>query len=178
MSEGPRIPLAEARDLAGLVIAILTPVCDRVKVAGSVRRKKETVGDIEIVCIPKAKTDLFGEVYREVSDINNALYYIGGYTFPRFNGDKFKQFRLGPCNCDLFITSPECWGMIYTIRTGSADFSHRLVTPKNQGGLCPSYLQAKEGRLLHRETGRAYDTPEEKDVFRIMGLTWIEPEAR
>ena len=177
MSEGPRIPLAEAQAHAQVVINLLRPCCDRIEVAGSVRRKKADVGDIELVCIPKVRWNLLGEAYWTASEIEDTLYQAG-YRCPRFNGEHFKQLSLGPCNCDLFLTTPECWGMIYTIRTGSAEFSHRLVTPKAAGGLMPSFLKAEGGRIAYRETGHLLETPEEEDVFKVMGLGWIPPESR
>jgi len=180
MSEGQRIPLAEARRLAVHVVELLCLYCERIEVAGSIRREKIDVGDIEIVCIPKLFTsyNLLGEALtRRDQGSLTAHLILGGYQFSK-NGDHFKQFSIGPCKCDLFITTPECWGMIYTIRTGSAEFSHRLVTPRSQGGLMPSYMQAEGGRLKLRTSKKLLDTPEERDVFKVMGIDWIEPRMR
>jgi DNA polymerase/3'-5' exonuclease PolX len=56
MSSKQRIPLARARIIAGEIVDLLTPVCERIEVAGSVRREKATVGDnIEIVCVPHVR---------------------------------------------------------------------------------------------------------------------------
>lgn len=176
MSDGTRIPLAEAQALANQVIEILRPHCDRIEVAGSIRRNKADVGDVEIVAVPKALYNLLCEVYRTDAHIENALWEAG-YRFRR-NGEKFKQFDLGPCNCDLFLTTPEQWGMIYTIRTGSADFTRRLVTLRKFGGLMPDDLAADCGRLVNRFTGQKFETPEEGDVFATMGLDWIDPDRR
>jgi DNA polymerase/3'-5' exonuclease PolX len=176
MSDGPRIPLTEAQRLAAAVMDLLRPHCDRIEVAGSVRRQKPDVGDIEIVCIPEAQFNLLGEVYRATNKIEDAIY-AAGYPLAK-NGEKFKQFSIGPCNCDLFITTPEQYGVIFTIRTGSAEFSHRLVTPKNMGGLLPSFLQVKEGRLQDRASGVQLNTREEIDLFNAINLKWIEPNQR
>ena len=51
-----RIPLAEGVKLANEVVALLETSCERLEVAGSIRRQKETVGDVEIVCIPRFST--------------------------------------------------------------------------------------------------------------------------
>lgn len=174
MSEGERIPRQAALDLADQVIAVLSPHCERIEIAGSLRRGKPDVGDIEIVCIPCLELDLFGTGSRTAQAIETALREAG-YSLAK-NGEHFKQFSLGVCKCDLFITVPECWGVIFTIRTGSADFSHRLVTPRNQGGLLPSYLKVKDGRIWHGDT--CLETWEESDVFQAAGLDWIPPEAR
>ncbi len=176
MSEGTRLPLSIAEGLASNLMAMLLPFIDRLAVAGSVRRRKADVGDIEIVCIPRAEFNLLGESYRTDMKIEAAIYEAG-FKFIK-NGERFKQFDMGPCKVDLFITTPECWGMIYTIRTGSAEFSHRLVTPKSMGGLLPSDMQVENGRIKHRGTGQLYATPEEEDVFSVIGLEYIPPEMR
>jgi DNA polymerase/3'-5' exonuclease PolX len=77
---------------------------------------------------------------------------------------------------DIFLTTPEKWGVIFTLRTGCSDFSHRLVTPKREGGLCPSNYHVKDGRIWWLD--QPFETPEEADVFRILGLDWIDPERR
>lgn len=176
MSEGQRIAFGQAIYLSGPVMAMLQPFCDRIEFAGSIRRKKPEVGDVEIVCVPKAEHNLLGEAYRSDLRIETAIY-AAGYNVIK-NGKKFKQFDLGPCKVDLFITTPECWGVIFTIRTGCAEFSHRLVTPKSSGGLMPSILRFKDGQIWCGSEPEPLETPEELDVFNALGLDWIAPEDR
>jgi DNA polymerase/3'-5' exonuclease PolX len=45
--------LYDAQRIADKLIADLSPHCDRIEVAGSVRRQKPECGDIELVAIPK-----------------------------------------------------------------------------------------------------------------------------
>jgi DNA polymerase/3'-5' exonuclease PolX len=172
MSTGEKVSREFALPKAHEVMRLLNPVCERIEIAGSLRRGKPEVGDIEIVCIPKPTKDLFGNTTLNSSAIENAL---SGYTFIK-NGEHFKQFDLGTLKCDLFITNELCWGVIFLIRTGSADFSHKMVTPKKYGGFMPSHLHVKDGRLCD-DTGPC-PTPEEKDVFAIYGMDFIPPEAR
>jgi hypothetical protein len=55
-------PLAEAERIAASIVADLAPSCARIQVAGSVRRHKQVVGDIEMVAIPRyAPAGLFGD---------------------------------------------------------------------------------------------------------------------
>jgi hypothetical protein len=56
MSTGTGLSYALARKLADNLIAHLAPSCERIEAAGSLRRYKPTVGDIELVCIPKINT--------------------------------------------------------------------------------------------------------------------------
>ena len=55
-------PLPDAERIAAAIVADLAPFCARIQVAGSVRRHKAVVGDIEIVAIPRyAPTGFFGD---------------------------------------------------------------------------------------------------------------------
>ena len=165
-----------ARNLAGRMVELLEPECDRIEIAGSIRRQKPEVGDVEIVLIPKPLRDLFGEPLFGANRIEEMLLR-DGFVFTK-NGELFKQAKLpgGGVNFDIFLTTPEKWGMVYTIRTGSADFTHWLVTSRQQGGALPSNMKVADGRIWCG--GKAIDTPEERDVFAAIGLDWIEPEQR
>jgi DNA polymerase/3'-5' exonuclease PolX len=101
---------------------------------------------------------------------------------PRW-GPKYKALTYRDVAVDLFITTAECWGVIFTIRTGPSAFSHRLVTSRSQRmqdgryGLLPNHLRVREGRLVGTD-GQPLDTPTEESVFQAIGLPWIAPEAR
>ena len=45
--------LTKAREIADRIVVLLKPYCARVEIAGSIRRRKADVHDIEIVCLPK-----------------------------------------------------------------------------------------------------------------------------
>jgi DNA polymerase/3'-5' exonuclease PolX len=51
------------RNIAPDLIQHLTLYCDKLNIAGSLRRGREMVGDIELVAIPKPALDLFGLRY-------------------------------------------------------------------------------------------------------------------
>lgn len=59
-----RVPLVEARALADDLVGLLEPFAERIEVAGSVRRERPDVGDLELVAIPRfrpgAQATLFG----------------------------------------------------------------------------------------------------------------------
>jgi DNA polymerase/3'-5' exonuclease PolX len=58
-------PVGAGADHRREVVDLLSPVCERIEVAGSVRREKAFVGDIEILCAPRVRhetqMDLFGQ---------------------------------------------------------------------------------------------------------------------
>ena len=176
MSDCERIPLAEAQDLANAVVNVLKPVCQRVEIAGSIRRKKADIGDIEIVCIPnEVEVGLFGETDYDVKAVYNALKEHGYMPFK--GGSKYIACRKFGTQYDVFVATRETWGCVFMIRTGSAEFSRKMVTKKLHGGYCPHEYYFFEGRLRSK-SGTPIDTPEEIDVFNVLGLDYIEPEKR
>lgn len=171
MSYGHALSVAQELERA------LAPYCERTLIAGSLRRQKPEIGDIELVVMPKLEVelDMFGQPSGSHSLLDDglALLRTEGYTK---NGAKFKQFVYEGAPVDLFITSPETWACVATIRTGSADFTHWLVTARRSGGGCPSHLSFKDGRLMNGS--RPVVTPDERDLFEALGQPWIEPIDR
>jgi DNA polymerase/3'-5' exonuclease PolX len=153
----------------------IAPFCERVEIAGSLRRRKPEIGDIEIVAIAKTEPafDIFGNVVKSVSRLEQ---YLSDNFAAIKNGPHYKQFPLDGIMVDLFITSPAQWGVIFAIRTGSADFSKWLVTWRRNGGALPGNMFVREGRLCL--ASGPLETPEEIDFFRAIGLDWIPPEER
>jgi DNA polymerase/3'-5' exonuclease PolX len=177
MSNTTKYPYAEVMEIAQRLVLAIAPYCEREPViAGSLRRKKEMVGDIEIVAVPKLHKDLFGvPVLTGGSEVDVWMNSQG--IWPTASGPKMKQFYWGGMKVDLFLQpDPATWGVNLMIRTGSAEFSHWMVTPQGQGGACPDALSFKDARIWRN--GKALLTPEEEDVFHILGLAWIAPEDR
>ena len=171
-----KLPLAQARQIAESVIVRLEPYCERIEIAGSIRRQKPEVGDIEIVAIPKPTFDLFGTPGMEPHQLDIVTWEDFGNMVK--GGHKYKQIELREgVNLDLFIVTPPAqWGIQFLIRTGSADFSHRFVTHKGQGGLLPGYLRVQDGAIW--SNNHIIPTPEEIDVFNLAGVEYISPEKR
>jgi DNA polymerase/3'-5' exonuclease PolX len=189
VSEKTRIPLAEATDLATELVDLLLDSCTRLMVAGSIRRRRPDVGDIEIVAIPRyevVQADLFAPgdgLNRNLLSARCLDLVDDGVLAHRLDvngrrafGQKYMRLFFRGVALDLFSPDVDTFGVILTIRTGPADFSHRLVTPRRQGGLLPDWLAVREGRIWRGTT--ALVTPEEIDVFQAVGLDWIEPEDR
>lgn len=172
MSKGEKIPRQEAIFQARKMVNHLQGVCQRVEIAGSLRRGKPMVSDIEIVCIPNMVQDLFGNASYLWNDIRDALA-----IYPMLKGgDHYQQYDLSCCKADVYVTTLEQWGVIFTLRTGSAAFSRKLVSPANYHGYMPEGMYIEGGRLW--KAGVSLDTPEEEDLFNEMGLVWIPPEKR
>jgi len=174
------------QELGQSLLEMLRPGCDRIEIAGSIRRGKVQPKDIELVAIPKIHhtADLFGTEYH-TDMLSERIQDFCGHVDDEWgfdqalkrNGPKYKRLRhaRGVC-CDLFITDADQWGAQFVIRTGPAEFSHMLVTRALRLG-----MKQEDGRLwrIHRDdTKTVIPTPEEVDYLKALGLPWIEPEQR
>lgn len=158
--------LSEALKIAEWVKSELAPHCERIEIAGSIRRKKPDVKDIEVVAIPKPyDVGLFAS---GIATVLNQWEMVKGQL-----PCKYTQ-RILPygIKLDLFFATKENWGAIYAIRTGSADYSHKVL-----GGGWVKYGYKMEGGVLHR-SGFPISTPEEEDFFKCCGVEWVKPEDR
>lgn len=171
-----RLPLREATWLADELVRMLAPGCARIAVAGSVRRRKAVVHDIELVAIPVMAPvqDLLGEV-RQQSALDLLVgKFIGqgilGYGPKPVNGPKYKRLW-APSHAvqlDLFVVTPETWGNLFAIRTGDAAFSRLLVTQRSAGGLLPAGMHHADGKLWR--DGEPVPCPEEETFFAALGI--------
>jgi DNA polymerase/3'-5' exonuclease PolX len=158
VSDKVRMPLAQAQAVAEELVGLLGLWCERLEVAGSIRRGKAEVGDIELLAVPRQATalDLFGGA---------------GATTERISYDGVAV--------DLFAVLPPAeFGLLMAIRTGPADWSHRLVTPRRQGGWLPDHLRVHDGHIEHIRDGEVVPTPEEPEVFRVVNQPYVLPERR
>lgn len=170
------IPYSEAIEIAYKCVAHIEPYCHAVEVAGSLRREKPEVGDIEIVAIPYMKFDMFLASTDEpmINDYDfNELGTLGK------NGNKYKQITLREgISLDLFlVTPPAQWGVQLLLRTGPAEYSKKFVTPKNKGGMLRTWQRCKDGALWN-VNGQPISTPEEEDVYEAIGMPFIKPRDR
>ena len=159
--------LQTALQIAEKVKALLEPHCERIEIAGSIRRKKPLVKDIEIVAIPKPyETGLFKSGIATVVN-----------QWPKLKGElpcKYTQ-RLLPegIKLDLFFAKPGNWGLILAIRTGSAEYSYNVL---GKGWVKNGY-HSKDG-YLYRDNTRI-DVPEEINLFNKIGMLHVvDPELR
>lgn len=169
--------LTQAFHVAKDVVDVLRPVCERIEIAGSVRRGKAEVKDIEVVAVPLFLNDLFGATLLDHS-LDTFDYSPLGKV--EKNGHKYKKIALKDgISLDLFIVTPPAqWGVQYVIRTGPSDFSQWMVTKKLHRGALPDHCYVKDGAVWDGRDNSKYNLPEERDFFRLCGLKWTEPALR
>jgi DNA polymerase/3'-5' exonuclease PolX len=179
MSETAKRSYDQMYRIACGLVERLQPACERIEVAGSLRRHKELIGDIEIVLIPKPLLNLLGEPMKQTEvDV-----MLGGWPVSIIkNGEKYKQFTFDSkagqtYTVDLFLQpDPATWGVNLMIRTGSADFSRQMVTRKSEGGYMPEHFSVRDARVWRN--GAAVATPEEADIFALWQMDFVAPELR
>ena len=187
---------ADALTIAQGLVECLRPACTRIEIAGSIRRGKAEVKDIEIVAIPdltpvpRPRAE-FGKPIPKVhkTKLDAILDEMVSERLICFekNGDKHKKFDFqNHIYCDLFLVTPPAeWGVQMVIRTGPADFSHWIVTRQRSGGAMLNTHRVQDGAVWlgateekNPDPSTKLSMPEEMDFFRFLGLGWIEPGAR
>jgi DNA polymerase/3'-5' exonuclease PolX len=192
MSDGPRLPLEAARAVADALVAELSSSCDRIEVGGSIRRCKADVGDVELVAIPRFRVEpdsLWGDVV-STNLLSEQLANLAGLgVLDRLSGgQKYQKLRdtASGMQVDLFITTPDQWGLLMVIRTGPADYSQWLVTEARRRGFHSGGLRLWHGsghpkgtECMCERTGETpIPTPTEESVYATLGLPYVRPADR
>lgn len=173
MSTTTKTPYRVIHPIAQRLADALAPYCERIELAGSLRRRKDMIGDIEVVAIPRLQKNIFGEPIPFLTTLLDD--FLAGKVALAKSGPRYKQFAYGPYTIDLFLPTVKTWGSVFTIRTGSADFTHWLVSPQPYGA-APFGVHFDGGRVYAH--GRLLATPEEADIFAAVGLAYIDPADR
>jgi DNA polymerase (family 10) len=159
---GPvRMKWSEAKEFVIPLVNYLKDKLDQVTVAGSYRRKKETIGDIDLVALSKnpekAMDDFvnYGETQQVLAKGSTRSSII---------------LRTG-LQVDLRIVEKEAYGAALLYFTGSKEHSIALrKIAQEQGCKLNEYGVYKNDKRLAGKT--------EKDMYKALGLRYIEPELR
>jgi DNA polymerase/3'-5' exonuclease PolX len=191
VSAGAAIRWADAHLVATELVGLLAGACERIEIAGSVRRRKGEVHDIEIVAIPRHVEVRGGLWSEDVEDLDLLAETIAaglaeGELAPRAveihrrdgtvetgrrMGDAYKALVYRDMPVDLFITDAERWGCIFALRTGPGDWNTRLVTDCKR-----HWRRVEDGRVLYHN--RVVPTPTEEAFFAALGVPWLDPWER
>ena len=193
MTQGEDVNLAEADRIAAQIVAQLAPHCERIEIAGSIRRRKTEPNDIEVVAIPKPyDVGLFesglakvvnrwpkGELGPDCRYTQRLVPLVAPLEMELAQITGSGPFKVGDVKLDLFLVTPQTWGLQLAVRTGSASFSHKVLAARwsrigyrGDGGV----LYPEDGSDLHGAGPVTF--AEEEDLFRFLGVPWVPPEQR
>jgi len=157
------IPLERAQKTAEAVVEKLKPYCKRIEIAGSIRRRRPLVHDIDIVLIPLDPWNLHHEIL--------------GLCRPHpatASGSKIMRIQINGMQVDLYFADKTTWSTLLLIRTGSAQNNIRLCSIAKKKG----WRLHADGSGLFNEKGERIAGDTESSIYEALGLKYQRPEDR
>lgn len=161
--QSARIPLGDAWPVAEEILSSLrrVPGVTKASAAGSLRRRRSTVGDIDLL-VSSANPESVMETFATLERVSQVS--LRGPTKTTVILDNGLQV-------DLRVLPPERYGSLLQYFTGSKEHNIHLRGLAQDSGLSLSEYGFKRD-------GEDILCPEEEDVYRTLGLPWIPPELR
>ena len=172
-----------AMDIAQEFIEEISPFCEiPPEIVGSLRRKCTQVNDIDILAMPKFNytpdDTLFGTITKlNALDSKLAEMCFNNEMKLEMNGEKIKRFSHfsdSGTMIDLYLATKENLPTLRLIRTGSYNHIVRLC---ERARIWQMHLQA-DGTGLFDAQFHPLKVESEEDIFRLLGLPYLEPEKR
>ena len=171
-SLGQRVPIDVAADVAAKVVAAISsvPGCERCEHAGSLRRFRESIGDIDVLA---AATDS--------GPLMAALIALPEVTEVVARGDTKTSVRVstghpaqgGSIQVDLRVIPAESWGAALQYFTGSQ--AHNIATREIA---VRKKLKLSEYGLFEADSGELIVSKTEEEVYARLGMAWLPPPLR
>ncbi|MFF7842309.1 DNA polymerase/3'-5' exonuclease PolX [Streptomyces ossamyceticus] len=162
---GGRILLHTAMEAAEDIVAELSRItgCDHCAHAGSLRRMKETIGDIDIL-VAARRAPPFMDALTELPSTAEVIAH----------GEKKTSIRtVKGVQVDLRVVRPDAWGAGMQYFTGSKAHNIRTRTIAVHLG-----LKLSEYGLFETESDKRVASRSEDEVYARLGLPWIPPTLR
>ncbi|MGV9455841.1 DNA polymerase/3'-5' exonuclease PolX [Streptomyces sp. NPDC003635] len=164
-SSGDRVLVDVAADLAEDVVSALGELSGvlRCAYAGSLRRGRETIGDIDVLVAARGS----GPVMRAFTELPYVTEVIA-------HGEKKTSVRTDRgLQVDLRVVPPDSWGAAMIYFTGSK--AHNI---KIRERAVHQKLKLSEYGLFDAESGKKIVSRTEEDVYGRLGLPWFPPTLR
>ncbi len=180
-------PLEVAERVARELWGVLAPACEQIEIAGSIRRRKPMVGDVEIVFVPRYDTaklpgEMFAQAEQNMADLAIENLILCGVLGKRVNakgsemfGEKNKLVRHMATGIpvDLFATTEAAWFNYLVCRTGGSESNIAICNAAIARGW--KWNPYGAGFSRGDETRRMQS---EREVFEFVGLAYRKPEDR
>jgi len=160
-----RMPLGHALPLGRELVQALERLAavKQISLAGSIRRMKETVGDIDIL-VTSSKPDTVMRAFVALPQVAEVL--------ERGTTKGSMRHREG-IQVDLRVVDPACFGAALVYFTGSKQHNIHIRDIGVKRG-----LKISEYGVFRASTGRRLVSATEAEVYAAIGLPWIPPELR
>lgn len=160
-----RIPLFVAWPLAEALADAMRahPAIQHVEPAGSIRRRKETIGDIDLLVASNDAEAVFDHL-ASLPLVQEVL--MRGPT-------KSSILTTAQLQVDVRVVPPDIWGAALQYFTGSKAHNIRLRTLANQQG-----YKISEYGIFRTDTGERVGGRTEAEIYETLGLEWMPPEIR
>jgi DNA polymerase (family 10) len=161
----PRILLSRAQTIADQIVGALRshPAAERVEVAGSLRRRADSVKDLDIIATAEDPAGLAA-----------ALAELPLIESVQSAGDAgARVLTHSGMRVDLKVVEPDQFGNVLQHFTGSKAHNVALRESAVRRG-----LHVSEYGILDDETGETLRCATEEQVYERLGLEWIPPELR
>lgn len=164
---GENVKLEDADALAGRIVQCIEPNCRKIEVAGSIRRRRPEVNDIDIVLVPRSFA--WTTIIKQVQDQFYARIVKCG---PKLATLKLPLPVGSTTTVDFYNTTYEKWGVLLLIRTGSKKHNIILCSRARALGMM---LSAKDGVV---KDGKVVASRTEEEVFKALDMRFVPPEER
>ncbi|MGW0734850.1 DNA polymerase/3'-5' exonuclease PolX [Streptomyces sp. NPDC002851] len=162
---GERVPINAAMEVAEEIVAELSALsgCESCTYAGSLRRMRETVGDVDIL-VAADRSDPFMDAFTQLPGIAEVIAH----------GTKKTSIRTTKgLQIDLRVVPPDSWGAGLQYFTGSK--AHNIRTREMA---VQHKLKLSEYGLFHAKSGKKIVSASEEEVYARLGLPWVPPTLR
>ncbi len=159
-----RMFLGDGLNLANEIVNRLKSLkeVEKIEIAGSIRRRKETIGDIDILVIskkPAAVMDFFVK--------------MPNVDFVQSKGDTKSSVTLKQgLDCDLRVLEEKSFGAALNYFTGSKEHNVKL----RQLAITKGWKLSEYG--LFDKTNKQIAGKTEEEIYKKLGMSYIEPELR
>lgn len=162
---GGRVHLDVATALAERIVGELSgvPGCLRCTHAGSLRRFRETIGDLDVLAASDDPRPLMQALIR-LPDVAEVIA----------SGEKKTSIRTASgLQVDLRVVVPQSWGAALQYFTGSKAHNVRTREIAVRAG-----LKLSEYGLFDADTDESVASETEEELYARLGLAWIAPPMR
>lgn len=163
-----RVALPSALAVAEQIVKLMeeSGLCDDVAIAGSLRRRKESIGDIDILVTGK-KVEKIMDVFCGFELVDRIL--------ARGPTRSSVHLSIG-LNSDLRVVDKNAFGAALLYFTGSKEHNIHVRRIGNELGYTINEYGIYKGTA--EDKGKLMASRTEEDVYKIVGLPYIVPELR